>query len=148
MSLSITAIARCTSFSSLVMRHVSRTSTHCCCCCFMTATVWPGQPVGGGTPECHMRERVFEEGGAACAAAVATCARVLMHVVGLVSGTALHGHDACCLCWHSRLDDSAINVVGLRLDSMMAATRGALISLTVGIVVGTLRMVPAVAWIG
>jgi hypothetical protein len=41
-----------------------------------------------------MHERVFEEGGAACAAAVATCARVLMRVVGLVGRTALHGCDA------------------------------------------------------
>jgi hypothetical protein len=73
-SLSMTAIARCTLFSSLVMRRVSCTSLCCCCCCFMTAAAWPGQCVGGGTPECHMHERVFAEGGAAGAAAVATCA--------------------------------------------------------------------------
>ncbi len=34
-------------------------------------------------PECCMQERVFEEGGATQAAAVATCAQVLMRVVGL-----------------------------------------------------------------
>ncbi len=44
-----------------------------------------------------MRERVFAEGGAAYAAAVATCAQVLMHVVGLVGGMALRSRDACCL---------------------------------------------------
>ncbi len=74
MSLSMTAIARCTLFSSLVMRRVSHSSLRCCRCCFMTAAVWPGQRVGGGTPECCMRERMFAEGGVACAAAVATCA--------------------------------------------------------------------------
>jgi hypothetical protein len=89
-------------------------------------------------PECRIRECVFAEGGAACAAAVATCARVLMHVVGLVGGTALRSYDACCLRWHLRLDDSAINVVGLRLDLVVVATRGALIGLTVGITMGTL----------
>ncbi len=74
MSLSMTAIARCTLFSSLVMWRDSHTSLRCCCCNFMTAAAWPGQHVDGGMPECCMRERVFAEGGAACAAAVATCA--------------------------------------------------------------------------
>jgi hypothetical protein len=104
----------------------------------MTAAAWPGQRVGGGTLECCMREHVFEEGGAACAAAVATCAQVLMRVVGLVGGTTLRSCDACHLQWRSRLDNSAINVVGLQLDLVMVATRGVLISLTVGITVGTL----------
>ncbi len=85
-----------------------------------------------------MHERMFKEGGAACAAAVAACAQVLMHVVGMVGGTALHGRDARCLHWHLRLDASAINVVGLQLDLVMVATWGALIGLTVGIAVGTL----------
>jgi hypothetical protein len=85
-----------------------------------------------------MRERVFAEGGAARAAAVATCAQVLMHVVEQVGGMALRSCDACCLRWRLRLDDSAINVVGLRLDLVVVATRGALIVLTVGIMVGTL----------
>ncbi len=105
-----------------------------------TAAAWPGQRVGGGMPECCMHERVFTEGGAACAAAVATCAQVLMRVVGLVGGTALCSRDAGCLPWRSRLDDSAINVVGLQLDLVVVATRGALIGLTVGIMVGTLRI--------
>jgi hypothetical protein len=56
-----------------------------------------------------MHERVFAEGGAACAAAVATCAQVLTHVVGLFGGTALRSCDARCLRWHLRLDNSAIN---------------------------------------
>jgi hypothetical protein len=137
-SLSMTALARCTLFSSLVMRRVSCTSSNCCRCCFMTAAAWPGLRVGGGMPECCMRERMFAEGGAACAAAVATCAQVLMHVVGLVGRTALRRRDACHLHWHSCLDNSAINVVGLWLDSVVVATRGALIGLTVGITVGTL----------
>ncbi len=85
-----------------------------------------------------MRERLFAEGGAAHAAAVATCAQVLMRVVGLVGGTVLCSRDACCLRWRSRLADSAINVVCLKLDLVVVAMRGALIGLTVGITVGTL----------
>ncbi len=84
-----------------------------------------------------MCEPVFEEGGATQAAAVATCAQVLMRVVGLVGGTALCSCDACCLHWRSRLDNSATDVVGLRLDSLVAS-RGALNGLDVGISVGTL----------
>jgi hypothetical protein len=137
-SLSMTAIARCTSSSSLVRRHVSRTSLCCCCCCFMTAAAWPSQRVGGGTPECRMHERVFAEGGADRAAVVATCAQVLMHVVGLVGGRALRSCDACCLHWRLRLDDSVINVVGLWLDLVVVATRSTLLGLTVGITVGAL----------
>jgi hypothetical protein len=89
-------------------------------------------------PECLMRERVFEEGGATWAAAVGACAQVLMHVVGLIRVTALRSRDAHCLCWHLHLDDSAANVVGLLLDLVMVAMQGALISLTVGISVGIL----------
>ena len=89
-------------------------------------------------PECCIHEHVFAEGGAACAAAVATCAQVLMRVVGLVGGMALCSCDARRLRWRLRLDNSAINVVGLRLDSVMVAMRGALIGLTVGIMVGAL----------
>jgi hypothetical protein len=80
-----------------------------------------------------MRERVFEERGATWAAAVATCAQVFMCVVGLVGVTALRSPDARCLRWQSCLDNSAANVVGLLLDLMMVAMRGALISLTVEI---------------
>jgi hypothetical protein len=85
-----------------------------------------------------MCERVFEEGGATRAAAVATCARVLMRVVGLVGRMALRSCDAHCLHWRLQLDDSATDVVGLWLDLVMVALRGVLISLTVGISVGTL----------
>ncbi len=85
-----------------------------------------------------MCERVFKEGGATWAAAVATCAQVLMRVVGLVGGMALRSRDACCLRWCLCLDNSATNVVGLRLDLVMVASRGAVIDLTVGISVGTL----------
>jgi hypothetical protein len=69
-----------------------------------------------------MRERVFEEGGATWATAVATCAQVLMRVVGLVGGTALCSCDACCLHWCLHLDHSATDVVGLQLDSVMVAS--------------------------
>jgi hypothetical protein len=89
-------------------------------------------------PECRMRERVFEEGDATRAAAVATCAQVLMRVVGLLGRMAVHRRDARCLRWRLRLDDSATNVVGLWQDSMMVALQGAPIGLTVGISVGTL----------
>jgi hypothetical protein len=78
-----------------------------------------------------MRERVFEEGGATMAAAIAICAQVLMRVVGLVEVMALHSHDACCLRWRLHLDNSAANGVGLLLDLVMVAMRGALIGLTV-----------------
>jgi hypothetical protein len=61
-----------------------------------------------------------------------------MHVVGLVGVTALRSCDACCLHWQSRLDDSAANVVGLLLDSVMVAMWGTLMGLTVGIYVGIL----------
>ncbi len=138
MSLSMTAIARWTSFFSLVMRHVSRLSPRWCCCCFMTAAALPGRRVGSGTPDSCMHERVFEEGGATRAAAVATCAQVLMRVFGLGGVMALRSHDACRLCWCFRLDDSAANVVGLLLDSVMIASRGTLIGLTGGMSVGTL----------
>jgi hypothetical protein len=85
-----------------------------------------------------MRERVFAEGGAAHVAAVDTCARVTMCVVGLVRGMVLRSCDACRFHWRSRLDDSAIIVVGLRLDSVVVAMGGVLIGFTVGIMVGTL----------
>ncbi len=104
----------------------------------MTAVAKPGQRVGGGMSNCHVRECVFKEGGASWAAAVATCAQVLLRVVGLVGVTALHSRVACCLCWRSRLDDSAANVVGLLLGSMLVVTRGSPMGLPVGISVGTL----------
>ncbi len=85
-----------------------------------------------------MHECVFKEGGVTRAAAVATCAQVLIRVVWLVGGTALRSRDACCLHWRSRLDNSATNVVGLLLDLVMVAMQGALIGLTLGISVGTL----------
>jgi hypothetical protein len=85
-----------------------------------------------------MCERVFEEGGATWAAAVATCAQVLMHVVELIIVTALRSREVRCLRWCLRLDDSAANVEGLLLDPVMVAKRGALISLNVGMSVGTL----------
>jgi hypothetical protein len=81
---------------------------------------------------------VFEEGGATWAAAVATCAQVLMHVVGLVGVMALHSCVACPLQWCLRLDDSAANVVGLLLGSVVVVTRSTMMGLTVGISVGTL----------
>ncbi len=89
-------------------------------------------------PECRMRKRVFKEGGATRAAAVATCAQVLMRVVGLVGGMALRSCYACCLHWRSRLDNSATNAVGLQLDLVMVASWGALIGLPVGISVAIL----------
>jgi hypothetical protein len=81
---------------------------------------------------CCMREHVFQERGVTWAAAVATCAQVLMRVAGLGGVTALRSHDARCLRWHLHLDDSAANVVGFLLDLVMVATWGALMGLTVG----------------
>ncbi len=59
-SLSITVIAWWTLFSSCVIRHVRQTSLHWCHCCFMTAAAKPGWRVGGGTPDCCVREYVLE----------------------------------------------------------------------------------------
>ncbi len=87
-----------------------------------------------------MCERVFEEGGVTQAAAVATCARVLLPVVRLVEVMALSSRDAHCLRWHLRLGNFAANVVGLLVDLAMVATQGALIGLTLRISVGTLRI--------
>ncbi len=75
-SLSITAIAWWTLFSSHVIRRVRRTSPRRCNCCFITAASKPGQHVGGGTPECCVCELVFKAGCVTWAAAVATCAQV------------------------------------------------------------------------
>jgi hypothetical protein len=83
---------------------------------------------------------MFEEGGATRAAAVATCAQVLMHVIGLIVVTALRSHEAHHLRWRLRLDDSAAIVEGLLLDPVMVASQGALIGLTVGMSLGTLRI--------
>jgi hypothetical protein len=85
-----------------------------------------------------MSECVFEEGGATWAAAVATCAQVLMRVVGLIGVMALCSCDSCCLRWHLHLDASAANVVGLLLDLVMVVPQGPLMGLTIGINVATL----------
>ncbi len=77
--------------------------------------VKPGQRVGGCTPGCRVHERVFKEGGATWAAAVATLAWVLMCRVGLVGVAALQSCVACCLQWCLRLDKLAGKVVGLML---------------------------------
>jgi hypothetical protein len=84
-----------------------------------------------------MHERVFREGGATWAAAVATCAQVLVRLVGLDGVMALHSCDAYRLRWRLCLDDSATNVVGLLLDLVMVAIWGALLGLTLGTSVGT-----------
>ncbi len=122
------------------MRRVSCMSLHWCHCCYMTAAAKPGQPVGGGTPDCCVCECMFEEGGATWAAAVATCAQVFMCVVGLVGVTALRSHVAWRLRWHSYLDNSAAKVVGLPLGLIVVAARGALMDLNVRISLGTLRI--------
>jgi hypothetical protein len=88
-----------------------------------------------------MHEHMFKEGGVTSAAAVATCAQVLMRVVKLVGVTAaLYSRDAHCLHWHLHLDYSAANVVGLLLDLVMVAMQGTQIGLNVKISVGTLRI--------
>jgi hypothetical protein len=97
-------------------------------------------------PNCCVHERVFKEGGATQAAAVATCAQVLMCVVGLVGVMALCSCVACRLQWHSRLDNLAANVVGLLLGSMMVVTQGALMGLVVEYLWAPSESVPAGAW--
>jgi hypothetical protein len=72
-------------------------------------------------PDCCVRERVFKEGGATWAAAVATFAQVLMRVVGLIVVVTLRSREARHLRWHLCLDDSAANVEGLLLDPVMVA---------------------------
>ena len=44
-----------------------------------------------------------------------------MHVVGLIVVMALRSHEAHCLHWRFRLDDSAANVEGLLRDLVMVA---------------------------
>ncbi len=85
-----------------------------------------------------MHESLFEEGGETWAAVVATCAGVLMRVVGLIVVTASRSHEAHCLRWHLHLDNSAANVEDLLLDPVMVALRGTIIGLTVGMSLGTL----------
>jgi hypothetical protein len=69
-----------------------------------------------------------------------------MCVVGLVGVLALRSHVAHRLQWHLHLDNSAANVVGLRLGLMVVATRGGLMDLTVGISVAPSELVPAGTW--
>ncbi len=128
------------------MRRVRCTSLYWGHCCIITAAAKPGYGVGCGTPNCHVRERVFEEGGATWAAAVATWAWVLMHGVGLVGVEALKSHAAHRLQWHSCLDKLAGKVVGLMLVGWAGLPVGllvvgmgdALVGLPAGILVGTL----------
>ncbi len=88
-------------------------------------------------PDCRVRECVFNDGGATWAAAVVTCAQVLICVVGLVGVMALGSRVACHLQWHLHLDDLAGNVVGLLLGLMVVVTRGKLMDFTVGLLMGT-----------
>ena len=69
-----------------------------------------------------MHEHMFKEGGVTSAAAVATCAQVLMRVVGLIVVVTLRSREARHLRWHLCLDDSAANVEDLLLDPVMVAT--------------------------
>jgi hypothetical protein len=77
-----------------------------------------------------------------------------MHGVGLVGVTALQSHAACCLQRRSRLEKLADKVVGLMpsvqavlpVDSIVVATRGALMGLLLGLLVGALGTGDAVAW--
>jgi hypothetical protein len=69
-----------------------------------------------------------------------------MHGDGLVGVAALQSCAACCLQWHLQLAILAGNVVGLMpgaqaglpVDSMVVATRGVLMGLPVGLLVGNL----------
>ncbi len=98
-------------------------------------------------PDCCVPERVFEEGGATWAAAVATWAQILMCRVGLVGVAELQSCEAHRLQWCLHLDELSGKVVGLMpgtqasllVGSMVVATRGALMGLPVGLSVGTLR---------
>jgi hypothetical protein len=92
------------------------------------------------TPNCYTCKRVFKEGGATQAPAVATCAQVLMHLVGLDGVTALRSCMAHRLRWCSCLNNSVANGVGLLLGLMAVVMRSTLMGLTVGISVGTLRI--------
>jgi hypothetical protein len=63
----------------------------------MTVAGKPDQLVGGGMPDCCVCKPVLEEGGVTQAAVVATCAQVLMRVVGMVGVVALRSCVACRL---------------------------------------------------
>ena len=83
----------------------------------MTAATKPGRHEGGGTLDCCTCDLVLMEGGATCAAAVATWA--LVHVRGDVLGgvAALRSCDARCFRMRSRLAKSVgmLLVVGTLL---------------------------------
>ncbi len=116
---------------------VRQTIPHWCHCCLMIAVTKPGWGDSGGTFDWHDLERVLNKGGASWAAAVATCAMVLMQgvvlfgVVGLCSRMALHFRRYSCLA------ESVDKLVGLFV--------GVLVGLQVGLLVGTLETLAGVS---
>ncbi len=147
MSLSMTAIAWWTSFSSHVMWSVRQIKPRQCCCCCITAAAKPGLRDGSGTPDCSVRERVLKERGATRAAAVATCDWVQMWGVVLVGVVALQRCATRRLQRCSRLDklvDKLVGLmvgaqVGLLVGSLVGLMGGALVDLLKGSLVGTPR---------
>ncbi len=79
---------------------------------------------GGGMLDCWARKRVHRAGGAACAAAVARCARVLMRGGAVIVVVVLPNPAVRCFCTRSRLVASMESAVGLHVGTLMLGTLG------------------------
>ena len=101
-----TAMAWWTSFSKCVMWHVRRSIPHWCHCCLITAAAKPGICGGGVTPDWCARARVLKKGGATRAAAVATCALILVHGGVLIGAVVFCSRTAHCFWKLSPLAES------------------------------------------
>jgi len=85
----------------------------------MTAATKPGQHEGGGALDCT-RDLVRMEGGATCAAAIATWALVCARGDVLGGVAALRSRDACCFLMHSCLAE----LVGMLVVVTLLCTLG------------------------
>ncbi len=116
MSVSITAIAWLTSFSNRVILHVRRIIPRQWRFCLITAAanpgVVPGCRVGDWILDCA-RARVLMAGGAALAAAIASCARVLICGLLPVVLASLCSRAMHCFRRRSCLADVVGTLVGL-----------------------------------
>ena len=85
----------------------------------MTAVTKPGRREGGGALDCRALDLVLMDGGATCAAAVATWALVRIQGDVLVGKVALHILVAHCFRMRSHLAESVVLLVGVTLLSTL-----------------------------
>ncbi len=74
--------------------------------------------------DCQARKHVRRAVGAACAAAVVRCARVLMHGGAVIVVVVLRNRAVRCFCTCSRLVASVGMAVGLHVGALMLGTLG------------------------